>query len=74
MRTELKAFKVVYGLIMDNLITEKEAFNLVEGIFEKEYYPVPVPTAVESINQENPPEDTTKKIEEVKVRGFVNNY
>lgn len=73
MRTELKAFKVVYGLIMDNLITEKEAFNLVEGIFEKEYYPVPVPTSPDNITQ-NPQEETTKKIEEVTVRGFVNNF
>lgn len=74
MSTEKKAFKVVYNLIIDGAITEKEAFNLLEGIFEKEYYPVAVPTAVESINQENPPEDTTKKIEEVTVRGFVNNH
>ena len=74
MAPEKKAFKVVYGLIIDNLLTEKEAFNLIEGIFQKEYYPVPVPTAVESINQENPQEEAPKKIEEVKVRGFVNNH
>ena len=73
MSSEKKAFKVVYNLIIDGAITEKEAFNLVEGIFEKEYYPVAVPTQMETITQENPPEEATKKIEEVTVRGFVNN-
>lgn len=70
MSPEKKAFKVVYNLIVENLITEKESFNLIEGIFSKEYYPVAVPTQMETITQENPPEDTSKKIEEVKVKGF----
>lgn len=71
MSSEKKAFKVVYNLIVDRVITEKEAFNIIEGIFQKEYYPVPVPTPVDTLNQENPPEEVTKQIE---VKGFVNNF
>ncbi len=65
MSTEKKAFKVVYGLIMDNLVTEKEAFNLIEGIFAKEYYPVPVPTAIDT-NQDNQQE----QVQQIEVAGF----
>lgn len=70
MSPEKKAFKVVYGLIMDNLVTEKEAYNLIEGIFQKEYYPVAVPTPIEALNQENPPEQPTNNVD-VKVQGFA---
>lgn len=65
MSTEKKAFKVVYGLIMDNLVTEKEAFNLIEGIFAKEYYPVPVPTPVD-LDQDNQQE----QVQQIEVAGF----
>ena len=67
MRSERKAFKVVYELIMDGVVTEKEAFNLIEGIFEKEYYPVPVPTV---IDQENPTEKSTDNMGFM-VKGFA---
>lgn len=73
MSSSKKAFKVVYNLIVEGVLTEKEAYNIIEGIFEKEYFPVPVPTSPDNITQ-NQQEETTKKIEEVTVRGFVNNY
>lgn len=68
MRSEKKAFKVVYELIADGVITDKEAFNLVEGIFEKEYYPVPVPTVMD--NEENPTEKSTDNMGFM-VKGFA---
>lgn len=67
MSTEKKAFKVVYGLIMDNLITEKEAFNLVEGIFEQKIFQVPFPVPQQEEKTENPQEEVPKRIE---VAGF----
>lgn len=66
MSAEKKAFKVVYNLIIDNLLTEKEAFNLVEGIFEQKILQIPVPIPQDS--PENPSEDTAKTIE---VQGFA---
>lgn len=66
MSSEKKAFKVVYGLILDNLITEKEAFNLVESIFEQKILQIPVPIPQDS--PENPEEEAAKTIE---VQGFA---
>lgn len=66
MSTEKKAFKVVYGLILDNLITEKEAFSLVEGIFEQKILQIPVPIPQES--PENPEEEPVNNVE---VKGFA---
>lgn len=66
MSTEKKAFKVVYSLIMDNLITEKEAFSLVEGIFEQKILQIPVPIPQDSL--ENPEQETAKTVE---VQGFA---
>lgn len=67
MSTEKKAFKVVYGLIIDNLLTEKEAFNLVEGIFAKELIQIPVPILPDEGQQENLIEEASKQVE---VKGF----
>ena len=61
-----KAFRHIYNLIYEGVLSEKEAYDLIVGVFEKEYYPVPVPTVV----QENPIEEPAKQVE---VRGFVNN-
>lgn len=61
-----KSFKVVYNLIIDGAITEKEAFNLVEGIFEQKILQIPVPIPQES--QENPEEEPVNNVE---VKGFA---
>ena len=66
MSKEKKAFKVVYNLIIDNLITEKEAFSLVEGIFEQKILQIPVPIPQES--PENPEEEPVNNVE---VKGFA---
>lgn len=60
MRTTKKAFKIVYDLISDGLLTEKEAYTLVEGLFEKEVVQIPVP--IPTIEEENPADDTMKDI------------
>lgn len=65
-----KAWAVVHNLINDGLLTEDESWTLVKAIFtrDKEYIPTPFP--VPTTEQENPVEDTTKKVEDVKVKGF----
>lgn len=70
MRTTKKAFKIVYTLILDGLLTEKEAYTLVEGLFDKEVVQIPVP--IPTVEEENPADDTIKTVE---VQGFapVNN-
>lgn len=67
MTSERKAFKVVFNLISEDVITEKEAFALMEGIFAQNIIqiPTPVPYIPET---ENSTEDTPKQIE---VTGFL---
>lgn len=65
MKTERKAFKVVYGLIVDNLLTEKEAYDLCEGIFEQKILQVPIP--IPEITEEK---DTTPTVPQIEVTGF----
>ena len=67
MSTEKKAFKVVYSLIVDGLITEKEAYSLVEGIFEQKILQVPIPVPQPEEKTENPQEEPPKQTE---VKGF----
>lgn len=67
MSTEKKAFKVVYNLIVDGLITEKEAYSLVEGIFAQTILQVPIPVPQAEEKTENPPEEPPKHTE---VAGF----
>ena len=65
MTTKKKSFKVVYNLILDGVLSEKEAYNLIEGIFDREVMqiPVPIPTA----ETENPMEEPVNNVE---VKGF----
>lgn len=60
MTNEKKTFRVVYTLIQQNKLTEKEAFTLVESIFNPkiEYVPVSLPE----------PEPTENPVE---VQGFL---
>lgn len=65
MRTTKKAFKIVYNLILDGLLAEKEAYTLVEGLFDKEVVQIPVP--IPTIEEENPADEPPKQTE---VKGF----
>lgn len=65
MTTKKKSFKVVYSLIVDGVLSEKEAYNLIEGIFDREVMQIPVP--VPTIEEENPVEEAPKQTE---VKGF----
>ena len=67
MTTKKKAFKVIYNLIVDGVLAEKEAYNLIEGIFDREVMqiPVPVPTQVD-LDQDNQQE----QIQQIEVAGF----
>lgn len=65
MSSEKKAFKVVYGLIMDNLITDKEAYSLCEAIFQQNILQVPIP--VPQIEEQ---EDTPQTASQIEVAGF----
>lgn len=67
MTTKKKSFKVVYNLIVDGVLAEKEAYNLIEGIFDREVMQIPVP--VPTIEEENPQESGNNK-EEITVKGF----
>lgn len=66
MSSEKKAFKVVYGLIKENLLAEKDAYSLIDGIFQKEYYPVAVPNPIDVTSQENQQE----QVKQIEVAGF----
>lgn len=63
-----KAFKTLYKLICEQKVTFKEAFDIADAVFEKEYYPVPVPTV---LGDEENPTVADSKIEEIKVKGFL---
>lgn len=67
MTTKKKSFKVVYNLILDGVLSEKEAYNLIEGIFDREVMQIPVP--VPTIEEENTQESGDNK-EEITVKGF----
>lgn len=65
-----KAWSVLHSLINDGILTENESWVLAKAIFDKQKEYIPTPFPVPTTEQENPPEDTTKKVEEVKVKGF----
>lgn len=66
MGLERKAFRTVYRLIRDGQIDEKEAFNLTESIFNITYQYVPVPTPINTEEEESPEIQTP-----VEVQGFA---
>jgi len=64
MTIQKKAFRPIYRAIQDKQLTEKEAYDVLCGIFRVEYIPTPFPI-VESSTADTP------QTNEITVKGFT---
>lgn len=66
MKTKKKAFNILYNLIANQQLTNKEAYDIADAIFEVEFYPVAVPNPIDVTAQENQQE----QVKQIEVAGF----
>lgn len=69
MATNKKAWTVIHSLIADGLLAEKESWDLVKALFDKEKEYVPTPFPIPTLESDNPEPEPSKE-----VKGFINNF
>jgi len=67
MASNKKAWAVIHSLIADGLLAEKESWDLVKALFDKEVIQIPVP--IPTLESDNPEPEPSKE-----VKGFINNF
>lgn len=66
MASNKKAWTVIHSLIADGLLAEKESWDLVKALFDKEVIQIQVP--IPTLESDNPEPEPSKE-----VKGFINN-